>query len=620
MVKKSMKLHRKKNGEAVSKKQVKAPVRWQSDPTHPTTHLAYITDAERELLAKLDMHGSGVSMQNPHYGPKGIPSLNGMGGPGGSADRGGGSSDGPSGGAGGIGGDRGGGGLGGSSGGRGGSSGGGGDGPSGGAGGIGGDRGGGGLGGSSGGGADRGGADRNGTGGMGPGGRGGTDGYGGRNTGGSADRSVGGGFSGGGGLSGLGNGGGNRGIGLGVGGLGAGLGGNSGIGLGRGISGGAANAGALGGLANAANIGMASVNSAAKGDMAATQAAGAAAALSGLGFGDQSVNSDRKGNALAPTGGLRSISGAPVGLGVPGIAGMMAQQVGSLPSTQSTANAVGQLAAFGGLSPGVNSPLGSMSPLDNAMPNRGIAADMGSAFGQPGISVANGFSGPSNAQMGSFGPRAGQTISNALAKGDLQMSSMGVQQQPNNIAKDDLAGYTTVSKTPGPLSNPNSIQATARRAAMANAMTPAPSRSPTARPSLAPAMSQIASRANIEPTVSPPPDSVNPDEYGPALLDQYSPQINQFAEALSNPMLGTLVGILSGGPGAPRDPNRGGGEDRAIYGLLNAMQSGGGGGGGSAPEKPDTARSVNWMPPGLLMRPNPFPAVWQNRNPWMGYS
>lgn len=74
-----MKLLRQKNGEAVSKRQVQVPVRWQSDPDHPVTHLAYITDAERELLANLDMHGSGVSMDNPHYGPKGIPSLNGAG-------------------------------------------------------------------------------------------------------------------------------------------------------------------------------------------------------------------------------------------------------------------------------------------------------------------------------------------------------------------------------------------------------------------------------------------------------------------------------------------------------------------------------------------------------------
>ena len=58
-------------------KQVKAPLKWQSSPDHPTTELAYITQAEKNLLVKQDLHGSlngGVNR-----GPSGIMSLDGYG-------------------------------------------------------------------------------------------------------------------------------------------------------------------------------------------------------------------------------------------------------------------------------------------------------------------------------------------------------------------------------------------------------------------------------------------------------------------------------------------------------------------------------------------------------------
>ena len=58
-------------------KEIKAPLKWQSSPDHPTTELAYITQAEKDLLVKQDLHGSlngGVNR-----GPSGIMSLNGWG-------------------------------------------------------------------------------------------------------------------------------------------------------------------------------------------------------------------------------------------------------------------------------------------------------------------------------------------------------------------------------------------------------------------------------------------------------------------------------------------------------------------------------------------------------------
>jgi len=58
-------------------KQVKAPLKWQSSPDHPTTELAYITEAEKDLLVKSDLHGSLKGGVN--RGPSGIMSLNGYG-------------------------------------------------------------------------------------------------------------------------------------------------------------------------------------------------------------------------------------------------------------------------------------------------------------------------------------------------------------------------------------------------------------------------------------------------------------------------------------------------------------------------------------------------------------
>ena len=58
-------------------KMVKAPLHWQSSPDHPKTELAYITQAEKDLLVKRDLHNSlhgGVNR-----GPAGIMSLNGWG-------------------------------------------------------------------------------------------------------------------------------------------------------------------------------------------------------------------------------------------------------------------------------------------------------------------------------------------------------------------------------------------------------------------------------------------------------------------------------------------------------------------------------------------------------------
>ena len=58
-------------------KEVKAPLKWQSSPDHPTTELAYITEAEKDLLVKSDLHGSLKGGVN--RGPSGIMSLNGFG-------------------------------------------------------------------------------------------------------------------------------------------------------------------------------------------------------------------------------------------------------------------------------------------------------------------------------------------------------------------------------------------------------------------------------------------------------------------------------------------------------------------------------------------------------------
>ena len=63
-------------------KMVTVPKIAKSSPTHPTAKLAYITDAEKKLLIKKNLHGSLKG--KPNRGPGGIPSLQGdFGGPGG---------------------------------------------------------------------------------------------------------------------------------------------------------------------------------------------------------------------------------------------------------------------------------------------------------------------------------------------------------------------------------------------------------------------------------------------------------------------------------------------------------------------------------------------------------
>ena len=53
------------------------PVKWQSGPNHPTTELAYITEAEKNLLLNQDLHNSLDG--GPNRGPEGLMSLNGGG-------------------------------------------------------------------------------------------------------------------------------------------------------------------------------------------------------------------------------------------------------------------------------------------------------------------------------------------------------------------------------------------------------------------------------------------------------------------------------------------------------------------------------------------------------------
>ena len=82
--------------------QVVAPRKWQSGPDKPPTELAYITEAEKKLLLKEDIHGS--LKKGPNQGPAGIISLDsfgdiGGGGAGGAdTDAGGGYDTGPGGG------------------------------------------------------------------------------------------------------------------------------------------------------------------------------------------------------------------------------------------------------------------------------------------------------------------------------------------------------------------------------------------------------------------------------------------------------------------------------------------------------------------------------------------
>jgi len=57
--------------------QVVVPRKWQSGPDKPPTELAYITEAEKNLLLKEDIHGS--LKEGPNEGPAGIMSLDSFG-------------------------------------------------------------------------------------------------------------------------------------------------------------------------------------------------------------------------------------------------------------------------------------------------------------------------------------------------------------------------------------------------------------------------------------------------------------------------------------------------------------------------------------------------------------
>ena len=62
------------------------PVKWKSGSNKPATELAYITEAEKNLLLKEDIHGS--LKDGPNEGPEGIMSLDSQGDMGGSEDKG----------------------------------------------------------------------------------------------------------------------------------------------------------------------------------------------------------------------------------------------------------------------------------------------------------------------------------------------------------------------------------------------------------------------------------------------------------------------------------------------------------------------------------------------------
>ena len=57
--------------------QVMAPRKWKSAPDKPATELAYITEAEKKLIMKVDIHG-GLE-RGPNMGPSGIMSLDSFG-------------------------------------------------------------------------------------------------------------------------------------------------------------------------------------------------------------------------------------------------------------------------------------------------------------------------------------------------------------------------------------------------------------------------------------------------------------------------------------------------------------------------------------------------------------
>ena len=66
--------------------QVVVPRNWQSGPNKPPTELAYITEAEKKLLLKEDIHGS--LKKGPNVGPAGIMSLDSFGDAGGGGQSG----------------------------------------------------------------------------------------------------------------------------------------------------------------------------------------------------------------------------------------------------------------------------------------------------------------------------------------------------------------------------------------------------------------------------------------------------------------------------------------------------------------------------------------------------
>ena len=67
--------------------QVKAPRKWQSIPDKPSTELAYITEAEKDLILKANIHGGLEG--GPNMGPSGIMSLDSFGDVGGGGASGG---------------------------------------------------------------------------------------------------------------------------------------------------------------------------------------------------------------------------------------------------------------------------------------------------------------------------------------------------------------------------------------------------------------------------------------------------------------------------------------------------------------------------------------------------
>jgi hypothetical protein len=66
--------------------EVLAPRKWQSGPDKPPTELAYITEAEKDLILKKDIHGS--LKKGPNMGPSGIMSLDSWGDAGGGGQSG----------------------------------------------------------------------------------------------------------------------------------------------------------------------------------------------------------------------------------------------------------------------------------------------------------------------------------------------------------------------------------------------------------------------------------------------------------------------------------------------------------------------------------------------------